>query len=224
MSNYSGKYIVIEGGDGCGKTTQTDKLEEYLKSKGHRVLRVREPGGSLFSEKIREILKDPKLNTHLDPLTEVLLFMAARSALYGTEIVPALKQGIDALSDRYLLSTEVYQGFVEGVSPDLIARIGSHVLHEKNMPPAPDCGIVINPKIPEDQKEAIELVRELTEKEDSKKHDRFHHKGPEYHLKVYRGYEELAKQRGFHLVRYRKGDPDGMQQQIRKYVDKALRG
>ena len=210
-----GKYIVIEGGDGCGKTTQARLLEGYLK-KSHDVIVTREPGGSEFSERIREILKDPALNKFLDPLTEFLLFSAARSALYRTEVKPALEQGRIVVSDRNDLSSHVYQGIVGGVSIELISAVSANILNKNNIPIKPDCGIIINPiTINSDQ------IKKLIE-EDSKKSDRFHHKGLEYHLKVYKAYEEVAKQRGFHIVRYREGDIEVMQQEIRKYVDSIL--
>ena len=222
MSNYPGKYFVIEGGDGCGKSTQVERLEKYLTEKGYDVLSIREPGGNEFSERVREILRDPSLNRFLDPLTEFLFFSGARSALYKTEVQPALQQGKIVLSDRNDLSSTVYQGIVQGVPLDLIYRVSKQILDKNGIPYKPDCGILISPKIPQDIKAARELVRKLTEEEDSKKDDRFHHKGPDYHLSVYKAYEEAAKQRGFHIVRYREGDPEGMQEEIRRHVGKVL--
>ena len=220
--SYPGKYFVIEGGDGCGKTTQAEKLEEYLVEKGYDVLRVREPGGNKFSERVREILRDPSLNRFLDPLTEFLFFSGARSALYKTEVRPALEQGKIVVSDRNDLSSTIYQGVVQNVPLELIYRVSKHILDKNGIPYRPDCGILISPKIPQDIKVARDLIRRLTEEEDSKKDDRFHHKGVGYHLKVYKAYEEAAKQRGFHIVHYREGDIDGMQEEIRRHADKAL--
>ncbi len=219
MSNYPGKYIVFEGGDGCGKTTQIKYLEEYLVEKGYSPLIVREPGGTLLGEQLRAILKNPTLDKFLDPLTEFLFFSAARSALYKTEVTPALEQGRIVISDRNDLSSTIYQGVVQGVPLDLIYKISKHILDKNGVPYNPDCGILINPKINK------ELVRKLTEDEDSKKEDRFHHKGVDYHLGVYQAYEEEALKRGFHVVPYIEG-PEGikqMQQEIRRHVDLALK-
>jgi len=214
--SYPGKYIVIEGGDGCGKTTQIRLLEKYLKEKGYDVLVVREPGGSEFSEKIREILKDPRFNQFLDSLTEFLLFSSARSALYHTEVKPALEKGKIVLSDRNDLSSTVYQGIIGGVSINIINAISKYILDESNIPFVPDCGILINHPLVKDNQ-----VKRMIE-EDEKKHDRFHHKGLNYHLEIYRAYEEAAKQRGFKIVGYKEGDIDGMQQEIRKHIDEVL--
>lgn len=102
-----GRYIVIEGVDGSGKTTQFEKLVDYLGAVG-----VREPGGPEMSEKIRQLLKDKSLAR--DPNTNVWLFMAARAELISTIIRPAITLGKTVVSDRNWLSTVAYQS-AEGV-------------------------------------------------------------------------------------------------------------
>ena len=222
MSKNLGKYIVLEGGEGIGKSLHTRLLSEYLRGKGLDVLEVREPGGSEFSERIRTIVKDPKLNKFLEPLTEFLLFSPARNALYATEISPALKQGKIVVSDRCSLSSEIYQGLVGGVSLEFIQQVNNYILNENDIPYNPGCGIIINPNLPQDRDKTLKIVRDLTEKEKSKQHDRFHHKGPEYHLKIYQAYEKVAKQRGYKIVQYKKGQIKKMQREIRKHIDSIL--
>jgi dTMP kinase len=104
-----GKFIVFEGVDHSGKTTQINRAEKYLKSKGRSVLRLREPGGTDIGEKIRELLLD-KANSKMSPKAEFCLFFAARAQLVDEKIMPAIKSGQDVLLDRYVYSTAAYQG------------------------------------------------------------------------------------------------------------------
>jgi dTMP kinase len=118
-----GKFIVIDGPDGCGKSTQSKLLAEYLKRCGRKVLTLREPGGTRISEKIRTILLDPK-NYKMTEITELFLYMASRSQLVAELIKPALKSGKIVLCDRFLSSTIVYQGIAGGVGKKLVETIG----------------------------------------------------------------------------------------------------
>lgn len=106
---YKGKYIVIEGGEGCGKGTQTELALNYLISKNVAVQRVREPGTTPCGEKIRDILLALKDDPSITPVTEVLLFNAARASLMETVIIPALDRGETILADRSYISTIAYQ-------------------------------------------------------------------------------------------------------------------
>ena len=214
--NYPGKYFVIEGGDGCGKTTQIDLLEKYLKEKGYDVLIVREPGGNILSEELRRILKDPKFDGILDSLGEFFCFSLARHILYKQKVRPALENRKIVISDRNDLSSYIYQGIIGGESPEFITGVSAYLLDKNGIPYNPDCGILINHKLVTQNQ-----IKRLIE-EDSKKHDRFHHKGLDYHLEIYRAYEGAARQRGFKIVDYREGDIDGMQQEIRKHINEAL--
>jgi dTMP kinase len=109
----SGKYIVIEGADGTGKSTQLELLEQYLKDQGHEVLVVQEPGGDPLSDKLRDIIKDGSLAR--DPWTNVLLFTAARRSVWLQTIKPALDNGKWVIAARNYISTVAYQGYGEGV-------------------------------------------------------------------------------------------------------------
>jgi len=106
-------FITFEGIDGSGKTTQIKLLEEYLTSKGKEVVVLREPGGSFFSEKIRELVLSNEFQ--LNPQTELLLFNAARSELTEKVIIPLLKENKVVLCDRYYDSTMAYQGYGRGL-------------------------------------------------------------------------------------------------------------
>lgn len=108
MRGFPG-FIVFEGLDHVGKTTQINVAEEYLKSKGKNVVRFREPGGTEAGEEIRELLLKRR-ETDLHPKTELMLFFAARCELVEREILPRIRHGQVVLLDRYYYSTAAYQG------------------------------------------------------------------------------------------------------------------
>ncbi len=103
------RFIVFEGGEGAGKSTQSRTLADYLVARGHRVRRTREPGGTPAAEAIRAVLLDPA-NAGLDDRAEALLFAAARGDHVARVIRPALDAGEIVISDRYLDSSVAYQG------------------------------------------------------------------------------------------------------------------
>jgi dTMP kinase len=114
----SGKFVVFEGVDHCGKTTQIDLAEKWLIARGYDVLRFREPGGTEAGERIRDILLDKSLS--IEPLCEMLLFMASRVQLLEQKIVPALNNGQVVLLDRYWFSTYAYQGAAGALGGNLV--------------------------------------------------------------------------------------------------------
>ena len=101
-------FITFEGVDGSGKTTQAQLLKEFLENKGHSVLLTREPGGTKVAEAIRNLLLH--IHDHINPMTEVYLYCAARNEHYHKIILPALKEGGIVISDRFYDSTIAYQG------------------------------------------------------------------------------------------------------------------
>ncbi|MFY9487734.1 MAG: dTMP kinase [Solirubrobacterales bacterium] len=113
-----GYFISFEGIDRSGKSTQAALLAESL---GERALLVREPGGTVLSERVREILKDPGIE--LSPRAEALLFAAARADLVETVIEPELAAGRVVIADRYIDSSLAYQGVVRGLGIDAIAEL-----------------------------------------------------------------------------------------------------
>ncbi|MGL4396434.1 MAG: dTMP kinase [Hyphomicrobium sp.] len=115
-----GKFITFEGGEGAGKSTQTQRLAARLEALGIATLVTREPGGTTIGEDIRGlILKDRPQ----DPLTELFLFAAARAEHMTAVIRPALDEGTWVISDRFMDSTRVYQGKLYSVERDLIHTI-----------------------------------------------------------------------------------------------------
>ena len=107
-------FITLEGIDGCGKSTQARLLAAALEHAGCAVLRLREPGGTEISEKIRALLLDPA-NAAMSETCELLLFEAARAQLVEEVIVPALAAGQVVVCDRFYDSTTAYQAFADGL-------------------------------------------------------------------------------------------------------------
>jgi dTMP kinase len=103
-------FITLEGPDGSGKTSHMQPLAEWLEGQGYRVHTGREPGGTLISEQIRNIIHDLK-NTEMHPHTETLLYQAARAQIVEQVIRPKLADGWIVLCDRYADSTLAYQGY-----------------------------------------------------------------------------------------------------------------
>jgi dTMP kinase len=117
-----GKFITFEGGEGAGKSTQARLLRTALESRGKTVVVTREPGGSPGAEEIRKLLVEgePECWT---PLSETLLFLAARADHISKVIEPALAAGSWVISDRFSDSTYVYQGVARGLGVQTVARL-----------------------------------------------------------------------------------------------------
>ncbi len=139
-----GKFITFEGLDGCGKSTQLEKLAAVLRAEGIDVLTTREPGGTEIGERIRAVLLDSR-TAGLDPMAEMALMFASRAQQLAEVIEPALEAGRWVLCDRFTDSTEAYQGggrqlgseavlqlhkvLCRGLWPDLTILMDSDVEH-----------------------------------------------------------------------------------------------
>lgn len=118
----TGKFITFEGVEGCGKTTQVERLRIHLQEKGVPVEVTREPGGAVIAESIRRLVLDPA-NVHMDIRTELLLYEAARAQHVAERIRPALEAGLVVLCDRFADSTTAYQGGGRGMDMEFILRL-----------------------------------------------------------------------------------------------------
>ncbi|MHB0929308.1 MAG: dTMP kinase [Candidatus Nanopelagicales bacterium] len=110
----SGLFIVFEGGDGSGKSTQAARLVEALRTSGRTVIATREPGGTRIAEKIRQLILDPQ-NLELSDRAEALLYAASRAEHVHHVVRPALQRGEIVVSDRYMDSSIIYQGLGRGL-------------------------------------------------------------------------------------------------------------
>jgi len=179
----SGKFIVLDGPDGCGKTTHTKLLVKWLKEKGVDIVTFREPGGTAIGERIRQILLNPEHLT-MSTRAEVLLYMAARVQLWTEKIAPALKENKCIVLDRWLSSTCAYQGHAGGFGIDNVIKLAADCLER----PWPDLTIILNLDL---KTAAQRLNRDL---------DRMEQKGDGYHQKVREGFLELAKNQADFVV------------------------
>ncbi len=119
VSRRRGRFVVLEGGEGCGKSTQAARLADALGA-----VLTREPGGTRAGEQIRELLLDPGLDG-LDARAEALLMAAARAEHVVSVIEPALARGDDVVSDRYTPSSIAYQGYGRGLDVDVLRDISA---------------------------------------------------------------------------------------------------
>ncbi len=171
-----GKFITFEGSEGCGKSTQSRMLFSYLKSKGKKVVYLREPGGVKLSEAIRKILLDPK--SRISAQAETLLYMAARAQVVEEIIKPALESGKIVVCDRFLDSTIAYQGYGLGIDVKLIHILGNFATQGIK----PDLTFFLD----------LPVKSGLKHRHNCQ--DRIEQRCISYHEKVRRGYLALARQ------------------------------
>jgi dTMP kinase len=119
-----GLFVVFEGGDGAGKSTQVGLLVDALRAEGHDTLRTREPGGTPLGERVRELVLDPA-HGPVDARAEALLFAAARAAHVAQLIRPALAAGRTVVCDRFADSSAAYQGAGRGLGLDRVAELNA---------------------------------------------------------------------------------------------------
>jgi dTMP kinase len=178
MTSRRGRFIVFEGADGCGKSTQAARLASALLGGGREVLHVRDPGSTKLAEAIRAILLDPKVG-HVAVEAEVSLYLAARSQLVSELVEPALRNGSDVVCERWTLSTEVYQGVAGGFGAPRVRRAAAAVLPRLE----PDLTLVLDVGVGQGLRR---LARDL---------DRMEGKGEKFHADVVRAYRRLAARR-----------------------------
>ena len=116
-----GKFIVLEGPDRCGKSTQAKLLYNYLLERGCDAVLTREPGGTPTAERIRQIVLEPGLDVR--PVAELLLYEASRAQHTQEKIIPALQAGKIVICERYTMSTCAYQGYARGLDLKLIETV-----------------------------------------------------------------------------------------------------
>lgn len=126
-----GKFIVLEGVEGAGKTSQSKRLAAALSAKGMDVVLTREPGGVPLAERLRELILDPEYTP--DALTELYMYMAARREHLNKVIVPALAAGKTVICDRFTYSTLAYQGYGRGVDKEFIRTLNAETVKSVNV-------------------------------------------------------------------------------------------
>lgn len=196
--------MVLDGPDGCGKSTQAKLLTRWLQEQGVPTSCFRDPGDTAVGEKIREILLSPE-HSAMSTRAELLLYMAARAQLWAEKIAPALQENRCVVLDRWLSSTCAYQGYAGGFGMDKVIKIATDCLERV----WPDLTIILDVDL---KTASRRLNRPL---------DRMEAKGDGYHQKVREGFLKLAaEQRGFHVVDAA-GDIETVQKTILQVVSKV---
>ena len=177
MSNQNGVFISFEGGEGAGKSVQIVRLREKLEELGKKIVLTREPGGTVISEQIREVVLSTK-NMGMAYTTEVLLFQAARAQVYRELILPSLETGKWVLADRTSDSSVVYQGIVRDFGIEIIKELNG--LSTKDT--YPDVTFLLDVPV------EIGLARRAA----TDKNDRLDLESREFHQKVRDAYLKIA--------------------------------
>lgn len=175
---------MLEGLDGCGKSTQIQLLGESLNNKGYEIRVVEEPGGTELGIRVRNLLLNSEA-LDIRPLSELFLYEASRSQLVESVIKPALENGITVLSDRFSLSSVAYQGYGRGVPLNLVEELNKIAQQDID----PDLTILLD--IP---------VEKLAERKDETGLDRIERESTEFYRRVAKGFRAVAEQRESHLV------------------------
>ncbi|MEX2670530.1 MAG: dTMP kinase [Phycisphaeraceae bacterium] len=194
LTNLRGRFLVFEGPDGAGKTTQFVRFRELVRKQGITVCEVREPGGTEIGEQIRNILLDPA-NENMDLRCEMLLYMASRAQLVAERIRPALEAGQLVLADRFISSTLAYQGTAGGLDPAHIQQVADVAIGKSR----PDFVVIFDV----DEATAAHRLAPLL--------DRMEQKGSAYHRRVRQGYLDQAKaDPDHHLLIDARGEADAV--------------
>lgn len=200
-----GTFITFEGCEGVGKSRQIRFLEDYLKRNNIEYYLTREPGGTVVSEQIRNVILDGK-NVSMTDECEALLYAAARVQLLKEKIKPLLDQGKLVLCDRYIDSSLAYQGYARGMGVEFIEKINDYAI--KNF--MPNYTIFLN----------LEPEKAFLRKGGVDKTDRLELSGIEFHNKVYQGYVDLSKK---HSERFIVIDASGEKEQTHQKIITALK-
>ncbi|MED0951207.1 dTMP kinase [Bacillus mobilis] len=167
-----GLFVSIEGGEGSGKSALIQGLSLYLKEQDMECLTSREPGGVKVAEEIRELI----MENEMDAITEALLFASARREHFKNKISPALTEGKIVICDRFVDSSIVYQGYVQGIGMDNVLSINSQALEGLVMPHL-TLYLDVEPTI------ALNRIAQ-----NNRETNRFDEKSMEFHKRVREGY------------------------------------
>lgn len=185
MGEMRGRFITIEGLDGCGKTTQLHALSEELRSRGRKVVLTREPGGTVVGEKIRAILVDAS-TVGLSAYAEMALMCAARAQHVEQVIEPALERGAFVLCDRFTDSTEAYQGYGRELGSEPVLMLHKILCHDIQ----PDLTILMDSDLGASLAKARR--RNHNASGDDANEDRFERESRVFFQRVTEGYRAIA--------------------------------
>lgn len=173
-----GLFISIEGADGSGKSTQIEKLKSYLENHNYEFVFTREPGGTVISESIRDIILNKDF-MEMSDMTEALLYAASRAQHVEQYIKPLLDEGKIVICDRFVDSSVVYQGHARGLGIDNVEQINKYATGGLE----PDITILLD----------IDAEEGLKRKKDQRELDRLELQKLDFHKKTCEGYRKLAE-------------------------------
>ena len=200
-------FISIDGGDGGGKSTQVERLAGWLRLRNYDVFTCRDPGSTGLGEAVRGILLN-RFDLNICRMSEMLLFMAARAQMVQELIIPALEAGKIVVTDRFLLSTIVYQGYAGKIAVDAIERVGAIATAGT----LPDINIVLD--VPLETAKSRMTDREM---------DRMERMGSDYHEQIRRGFLAHAKTDPQRIIVLNASLPvDTVAEQIRNIVTAVM--
>jgi dTMP kinase len=171
-------FITFEGSEGCGKSTQVQRLAARLQQMGIPFLVTREPGGTPIGETVRELLQFVPHNAAMTPEAELLLFEASRSQLVRETIKPALERGLCVIADRFFDSTTVYQGAARKLDRQIVERLNAFAVGDS----IPDITFVLD----------VDAATAQSRMQKPRRADRMEQQPVEFYERVREAYRELA--------------------------------
>jgi dTMP kinase len=212
-----GYFITFEGLDGSGKTTQLRKLATWLESEGHKVVTLRQPGGTALGDRIRTILLDSRSEATLGPiapLAEMALMFADRAQAIHEIILPALAEGAIVLCDRYTDSSEAYQGAGRELGSERILAMHRAVCDNLQ----PDLTLLLLPSLDS----SLQRARRRNQRDVQQKgsdENRFERESDDFYRRIYDAYETIAAREPHRVTPIRDDAPiDDIQTRIREIV------
>lgn len=206
-----GFYIVGEGNDGTGKSTQIELLAKYIEKEfGLEVLVINEPGGTPIAEEIRHIIKNGSLER--SAVTNLLLFTVCRYEVWFNEALPVLSRGGVVLSARNYLSSVVYQGLAEGLGSDYVRQVTAAFMDRRYM--EPDLTVILS--LEDDTRRT-----RLNQRGAAKNPDTFEIRDDDFQEKINQGYAGLVESDGFAEVDASR-TIEQVQRSLRKVVVRAM--
>ena len=197
-----GLFLVFEGVDGSGTTTQVEYLCKFLKGRGHEVVRTREPGGTPLSERIRHLVLDPNWK-ETSFLTELFLYAASRAQHVEELIAPALDRESIVVCDRFTASSIAYQSFGRGLDRNLVERVNQMAVGSC----IPDMTLFLRISVEEALRRRAHRVQQIDRLEDA---------GQRLQERVALGYEAVFSEDPNAVVVDAHQDPEDIAQEINK--------
>jgi dTMP kinase len=179
-------FITFEGSEGCGKSTQVQRLGGRLERAGVPFLVTREPGGTAIGETVRELLQFAPQSAGMVPETELLLFEASRSQLVREMIKPALERGLCVIADRFLDSTTVYQGAARKLDRQIVEQLNAFAVGDC----IPDITFVLD----------LDVTTARLRMKSPRRPDRMEQEPPEFYERIRQAYCHLAKREPSRVV------------------------